>query len=317
MPLLPEPSYTPPFWARNPHIHTIVEGKFRSIPRPDWTRQRIELPDGDFLDVDRLVSGHDRLCIVLHGLEGSTERPYMRTLAHALKNAGWDVAAVNFRGCSGETNRMARSYHSGATKDVVSVLDQMAPSYSTVAAVGFSLGGNVLLKHMGETGDANRVDAAVAISVPCDLRAGAMQLATRANWIYMWNFLRSLRTKIEIKAVMFPELVSMEGYDELRTFKDFDDAYTAPLHGFRDAEHYWSACSSLGYLHAIRRPTLILNALDDPFLPDACYPRELARSSDTISLEIPRFGGHVGFRDADGSTWSDTRVISFLETALS
>jgi len=172
-----------------------------------------------------------------------------------------------------------------------------------------------MLKYLGESREQSGIDAAVAISVPCDLKASSNQLARVQNRPYMRNFLRSLRSKIEDKATRFPDQVSADDYSSIRTFRDFDDRYTAPLHGFRDAEHYWATCSSRQFLSAIRVPTLMISALDDPFLPEACYPEDEARRSSNLRLDLPKYGGHVGFCGRD-RYWSELRAVDFLKAQI-
>ena len=300
---------------RNPHLNTIWASKVRSVDTPARERRRLDTPDGDFLDVDCLRNGASRAVVLLHGLEGSAERTYMKGMTQVLAADGWDVVSMNLRGCSGEPNRLPRSYHSGATEDLRAVLDTLGNGYDTMAAVGFSLGGNLLLKYLGEEGSQSRFDAAVAVSVPCDLAGSSNQLALPGNRLYMWNFMRSLRRKVQEKAERFPDIVSTEGLNDMRTFHEFDDRYTAPLHGFRDAEHYWAACSSRSFLPEIRVPTLLLNAVDDPFLSEGCYPVDACLRSQHVTLEMPDTGGHVGFLSGDQPS-PETRGAAFLQSII-
>lgn len=313
MPLVPSPSYRSPWWVREPHWHTVVAAKMRRAPSPAWSRQRIELSDGDFLDLDVLASASQTGVILLHGLEGSTSRAYMRAMADALFQTEVSVFALNFRGCSGEPNRLPRSYHSGATEDLRAVLASVADRCEVLHAVGFSLGGNLLLKYLGEEGRASRISRAVAVSVPCDLKGSAHQLATRGNRLYMWNFMRSLRAKMKQKADAFPDQIDLSGLAEIKTFQDFDDRYTAPLHGYRDANDYWASCSSMYVLKDIRIPTLLLNAEDDPFLSEGCYPYDICADSPFVHLETPASGGHVGFLDG-ARTYAEKRAVEFLSS---
>lgn len=306
------PPYRPPFWLRNGHVNTIIGGRFRKVPAPPYRRERIETPDGDFIDIDWAGGqGQDvgtSVAIVTHGLEGSSDRPYIRGMVQALTGAGWDVAAWNFRGCSGELNRLLRSYHGGDTQDLETVIDHVAGrGYARIALVGFSLGGSLMLKYLGERGDELPVDGAVVISVPCDLIHGMRQLDQNQNRIYAYRFLRSLREKYVQKARLFPDDLDIGAVDRIRTLRDFDDIYTAPVHGFRNAFDYWRRCSSLGYISGIRRPTLILNAADDTFLAGNCYPVDAAAQNPNVHLHVPDYGGHIGFMDsaADG-TATDT-----------
>ena len=300
---------------KNPHLNTIWASKVRRVDSPPWQRTRLGTPDGDFLDVDCLRENSDKAVILLHGLEGNSDRTYIRGMARTMVSGGWDVLALNFRSCSGEPNRLPRSYHSGATEDLHVVVDAFKDEYDQLDAVGFSLGGNLLLKYLGEQGTASAIRAAVAISVPCDLAGSAGELARPSCRLYMWNFMRSLREKIRQKAAMFPAQVSANGLDVMRTFHEFDDRYTAPLHGFRDAEHYWSSCSCRNFLSAVGVPSLLLSARDDRFLSDGCFPVEACRNSSHVTLEMPDTGGHVGFMNGflnSEKTYAEFRALEFL-----
>jgi uncharacterized protein len=314
VPLLPEPDYTPPAGFRNGHVQTLWAGKVRRVDGVAYRRERLDTPDGDFLDLDRVSAGARRVAVVSHGLEGSAERAYVRGMARQLAGEGWDVVAWNLRGCSGEANRARRLYHSGATEDLDAVVQHLLPAYDRIALVGFSLGGNLTLKYLGEAERDPKVAAAAAFSVPVDLAASSEALARWRNGIYMAYFLRSLRRKIRRKAEQFPGEVDVAGLRGVRTFGQFDDRYTAPFHGFRDAADYWARSSSRPFLPSIRVPTLIVNAADDPFLAEACYPRAEASASDHLHLEVPAYGGHVGFVSfgGDGSYWSERRAAAFL-----
>ncbi|MEM8599244.1 MAG: alpha/beta fold hydrolase [Bacteroidota bacterium] len=316
-------AYRPPWWLRNGHVQTVFASLGRDVPPVPYRRERLHTDDGDFIDLDWLTRGPlaapldappPPLAVVAHGLEGNTQRPYVRGMARALHAAGLDVLAWNFRGCSEEPNCLLRSYHSGATDDLRRVLQHAERcGYPTCALVGFSLGGNLTLKYLAEEGTAarGRVAAAVAISVPVDLAAGAVHLARWENRGYMVYFMRKLRRKVYEKAQRYPQL-STEGLDQMRTFQAFDDAYTAPIHGFRDAADYWARCSARPHLHRIAVPTLLLNAADDPFLPPACYPHEEAAASSHLTLDVPAYGGHVGFATQEGAYWSERRAVDFF-----
>lgn len=316
MPLIEPSTYAPPRWLRGGHAQTIYPALFRRAPWITRERERIETSDGDFLDLDWARSGRsDRVAVLSHGLEGDSRNAYVQGMAGALVRAGWDVVAWNCRGCSGEPNRLLRSYHSGATEDLAAVVDHaLAGSrYARLALVGFSLGGNITLKYLGDLGSGvdSRVDRAVVFSVPCDLAASSRALESGANRIYMDRFLVNLRAKIREKMRRFPGEVSDAGLDAMRTFREFDGAYTAPLHGYRDAEDYWARASSRPVLGRITIPTLLVNARNDPFLPAECFPEVEARESAHFHLEAPRDGGHIGFT-ARGEYWSERRAVKFL-----
>lgn len=314
-------AYRPPFPLSGGHTQTILPSIFRSVADVRYRRERIDTPDGDFLDLDRLdAECAGRLAVLCHGLEGSSRRPYMLGMARAFARAGWDVIAWNYRGCSGEPNRRLRSYHSGATDDLdVVIRHALAPRvYRRVALVGFSLGGNLALKYVGERGAAvdERIAGVAAFSAPCDLRAGAESLARLSTRIYMGRFIASLGAKMREKAARFPGAVDLEPLRGMRTFHEFDDRYTAPLHGFSGAADYWEQCSSVRYLDSVRVPALLVSALNDPFLAGRCYPVAEAERNPCITLEMPRSGGHIGFIacGGGGTYWSERRALAFFES---
>lgn len=293
---------------------------YRKVPLITSERERIDTPDGDFLDLDWSPkrSGH-RLVIITHGLEGHSRGHYCQGMAGALRRAEWDVLAWNFRGCSGEPNRKLQSYHSGATEELQIVLEHVFSNfdYESVALIGFSLGGNLMLKYLGDGGAQidPRIKGAVALSVPCDLGSSAKKLEHWQNRIYMARFMRTLRTKVREKAARYPHRISTEGLDRMRTFAEFDNAYTGPIHGFNGAEDYWAESSCLSRLKHISTPTLLISALDDPFLTPDCFPREAAKENKYLYLETPRHGGHLGFVEFNdaGEYWSEQRAVNFLE----
>jgi hypothetical protein len=317
MPLVDGSSFRPHPLLPGGHLQSIVPTLFRRVGGIGYERVRIDTPDGDFLDLDCSRVGAGRAVIVAHGLEGGSRRAYVLGMVKAFNEAGWDAVAWNFRGCGGEPNWKLRSYHSGASDDLETVVEHMVrrDGMSAVVLVGFSMGGNIVLKLLGEQG--KRVDpairAAVTFSVPCDLASAAREMAKPSNALYMRRFLRMLRGKIRAKMELFPGRIDDSGYERMRTFKDFDDRYTAPLCGFQSAEDYWARAGSRPLLAEIRVPTLIVNALDDPFLGEACYPREEALHHPFLHLETPRSGGHVGFVGAGRPWvfWAEKRAVEF------
>jgi len=312
-------SYRGPRFLRNPHLQMIAANQVRWVRGVAYERERLETPDGDFLDVDWSCVGAPRVAVLCHGLEGHSRRPYVLGMARALNRASWDVCAVNYRGCSGTPNRKPFFYHSGMTEDLETVVHHVTHrvGYSTVALVGFSLGGNLILKYLGDRGRdvPAPIQAAVAFSVPCDLAGSARAISQPRNRLYLQRFLRRLRKKIEAKQALFPELLSTAGYESIRTLEDFDNRYTAPLHGFRDAQDYYAKASAKSVLDRIAVPTLLVNALDDPFLSPECFPYREAYRSPLLVLETPRHGSHVGFFDLgrDGTLWSERRAAAFLQ----
>ncbi len=311
--------YTPPTGFGNAHLQTIYPTLFRRVPLITNERERIETPDDDFLDLDwARRRGCPRLAVITHGLEGHARGHYTQGMAAALQRADCDVLAWNFRGCSGQPNHRLKSYHSGATEELQTVLDHVFThyQYETIRLIGFSLGGNLTLKYLGDRGAAvdPRIRRAAAISVPCDLASSAKRLEHWQNRIYVARFMRSLRAKVRAKAQRYPTELDLSGLDQMRTFAEFDDRYTAPIHGFQNAEDYWARCSCRFVLHQIAIPTLLINALDDPFLTPDCYPKEAPETNPYFHMETPRHGGHLGFVSfkKSGEYWSEERVVNFL-----
>ncbi|MCW3467334.1 YheT family hydrolase [Chitinophaga nivalis] len=295
---------------------TIYPSLFRSIRPASYRRQRITTPDNDFLDLDFSEKDSDRAVVILHGLEGNSGRKYVLGMVHIFNDAGFDTVSLNFRGCSGEPNHQLRFYHSGETGDLHTVIQYLLSlnKYKTIHLVGFSLGGNVTLKYVGEKGNtlSNVIRSAVAISVPVDLKDSSGELEKRHNTIYMQRFIRDLGNKLLQKQTRFPGTIDLADYDKIKSFRQFDDRYTAPIHGFKDALTYWEHCSSKKYLADIRIPTLLINAKDDPFLGSGCFPYDIAGNSPYFHLETPYSGGHVGFvKFGEDFYWSEKRALAF------
>lgn len=290
------------------HLETLRAALFPP-PRATFERERWDTPDGDFIDVDFAGEATlPRRAVLFHGLEGCSDSHYARTLAHALPQAGWRVAIPHWRGCSGEPNRLPRAYHSGDTTEVDWILRKFSPP---VDAIGVSLGGNALLKWLGEKADDARpvVRRAAAISAPLDLAAAGRALDRGLNrLLYTRMFLATLKPKSLAKLATFPGLFDATRVRGARTFREFDDAFTAPLHGFRDVDHYWNSSSSGAWLEHIAVPTLVLNARNDPFLPEADLLAASGRPAPSVLLEFTPRGGHVGFP----ATWLAQRLIRFF-----
>ncbi len=319
MPFDPPP-YRPPVWLRNGHAQSILPTLFRRIEGVAYDRrQRLELPDGDFLDLDWLgdPAGAD-VAVVAHGLEGSADRSYVLGLARELARRGWTVCAWNLRGCSGEPNRLLQAYHSGMTEDLDAVVAHvLAEGAAAVAVAGFSLGGNLTLKWLGEQGESvdPRVIAGAGVSVPVDLAASSETMRAWSRRVYMRYFLRKLAAKLDEKAGRFEGAPDPADVRAMTSFAEFDGHFTAPVHGFESAEDYWRRASSLPLLEAIRVPTLLVNALDDPFLAPSCFPAEAAEANPFLTLLTPAHGGHVGFVRRGGTYWSEETVGRFFDAA--
>lgn len=322
----PPSRFVPSPWARGPHLQTLVARFLRAPADLPFSRERIVTRDGDFLDLDWGTDpgGDAPIVLVLHGLEGSSRRGYVRNVCAELARRGLWPAALNFRGCSGEPNRTESFYHSGATDDPGEVLDLIRRRHPgrRVGAVGFSLGGNILLKLMGERADGGRstLDAAVVMSVPFDLAAGCDLLArTPMGRLYTTYFLRSLKRKVRAKEERLRERLDLAAVYRARDLKRFDDLVTAPLHGFDSATHYYHESSSARYLDGVRVPTLVMHAVDDPFLPAESIPYGPLQDNPHLDVMLEARGGHVGFLAGSLSTprfWADEQVGAYLADRL-
>ncbi len=313
--------YTPPPFLAGGHRLTIYPSLFRKVDDVTYRRERIDTADDDFLDIDWSTVGSDRLVIISHGLEGNSNRPYARGMVRAVNRAGADALAWNFRSCGGEMNRQLRFYHSGAYDDLETVINHAVAlkRYKRIDLIGFSMGGNQILLYLAlrKSKIPRELLSAVVFSVPVDLAASAMQLARPANTIYMRRFMRQLREKIRLKARRFPGRLDTTGLNKMKTFLDFDNRYTAPMHGFKDARDYWARCGSLTQIPKIDHPTCLINALDDPFLTRSCYPHDLAKKNPHFVLLTPRHGGHAGFVtfNREKLYWSEQLAVKLLNLA--
>jgi predicted alpha/beta-fold hydrolase len=323
MPLIESSTYRAPPLLRNGHLQTVFPVLFRKFDDVHYSRTQIETPDGDFFDLD--VSGDSssgQLALIVHGLEGSSRTHYSQGMVRAFTQNGWAAAVLNLRGCSGPPNRLYQSYHSGFTEDLDQSIKWIKQSgrYTKIVLIGFSLGGNIVLKYLGDR--ATTIDpilaGAAAVSVPCDLASSAERLAAKENWIYQKRFMISLRSKLVQKQLRGDQTNISPFPPKLKTFYDFDSLYTAPAHGFKSADDYWTRCSCRSVLSSISLPSLLLNARDDPFLSPACFPSEIAAKSSYLFSEFPKNGGHVGF-DAFNSHkryWHEDRILSFFSEKL-
>jgi len=312
--------FAAPWWLRNPHLQTIYCSVFARAPRVDWRRERWDTPDGDFVDVDFMDGPADAPWVHLyHGLEGSSNSPYARALMAHVNARGWRGSVFHFRGCSGEPNRLPRAYHSGDSAEIdwsVREIRRRAGE-APVYVAGISLGGNALAKWLGESGDAalRTVQAAAVISAPLDLMAAGDALGRGLALNYARHFLKSLKASTLAKLERHPGLVDEAAVRRSRTLRDFDNVVTAPLHGFRDTDDYWTRASAKPLLRGVRVPTLVINARDDPFLPESALPTEREVSS-AVSLEFPARGGHVGFVSGPFPghiDWLPRRLLHFFE----
>ena len=321
-------SFRSPWWLPGAHLQTIVPALLARRAVVDYERERWDTPDGDTIDVDRVGTGgaSTPLLIVFHGLEGSARSRYVRGLMAAATTRGWSGLVPHFRGCGGTANRLPRFYHSGDSAEVDWIVRRLAaeraavvPKPAPLLVVGISLGGNMVLKWLGEQGGDARglVTAAAAISAPMDLSASGASLGRGFNRVYAQMFLRTLKAKSRAKLVQHADLFDRASMEAARTLHAFDDVVTAPLHGYRDADDYWLRASSKPLLRRIEVPTLVLNARNDPFLPAEALPRD-GEVSASVTLDFPAFGGHVGFLHAGpgGAQWMPRRVARFLSARV-
>ncbi len=313
-------SYNPQTIFKNKHFNTIYRTFFHQFDIL-YDRKRLETNDGDFLDLDFSKVNSNKIVLIIHGLEGSSNSKYVQSLSHILNRSKFDTVAINLRGCSGEPNRLLSSYHSGKTDDLDAVFNFLENhySYDEYYIVGYSLGGNMTLKYAGEKGDAisKKLRKAVGVSVPCDLKGSSESLSTFWNKMYMERFLTTLKQKALDKLELFPDsFLDKEKIKNATNFFDFDNLYTAPAHGFTDAFDYWSMCSSKQFIPEIKIPTLLVTAQDDPFLSTSCFPIKEAQENDFFTLEMTKYGGHVGFNDkfpTSKGLWLEHRIVDFFE----
>ncbi len=312
-------NFTPGPWCRHPHLQTLLPRVIAPRHDLELVDERLELPDGDFVDLcwTRTPQTGEPVVIIFHGLEGSIRSPYANGMLHAIRMHGWCGVLMHFRGCSGVHNRLERSYHSGDTGDIaffIRSLSQRHPN-SPLFTIGYSLGGNALLKYLGETGTDAGVVAAAAVSVPFQLDRGADRLDMGFSRFYQWYLVRSLRKKITDKFRNRESTLAVDRIESYRNFWLFDHHITAPAHGFASASDYYQRSSSRQFLPTIRVPTLLIHSKDDPFLPVDAIPNE-TDLSDSIRFELSEHGGHVGFIEGNNPLrpgfWLEHRIPGFF-----
>ncbi len=311
-------AFKPAWWLPGPHAQTLWAVLSFTQKKPITTRQRLELPEGDFVDLDWVNPNLTTpIILILHGLEGSSQSHYARDMLYTLQQLNYRAVLMHFRGCSGHLNRAARYYHSGDTADLQFVVNTLLQQYpeTPLGAMGYSLGGNVLLKWLGETGANNPLHCAVAISVPMLLNKSADRMQQGFSRLYQWYLIQQLKRKFREKQRKM-ELPIDVNTTNIHDFWSFDDKITAPLHGFKSAEDYYQQASSRQYLKSIAIPTLILHAKDDPFTDSSMIPDANALSS-TVTLELSATGGHIGFISGaipfKGKSWLLERIPGFIQ----
>ena len=320
MPLLHSP-YRPPLHLFNGHLQTIVPSLFRKVEGVQYKRETIPTSDDDCLDIDWLKNDSKKLIIISHGLEGNTSRHYVKGMAKYFRLRKWDVLAWNCRGCGGSINKTPRLYHHAATEDLHQVVMHALSQdqYETIVLIGFSMGGSMTLKYLGEEKypASKEIKASVVFSVPCDLKSSSRALDKFSNAFYRNRFLKKLKKKLVLKAEQFPDSFDVSNFDTIKSFTVFDNRYTAPLHGFKDADDFYTQASATRYLPALGIPTLIVNAKNDPILAPECFPYALAERLSKIYFETPRHGGHGGFPlQGKEENWMDVRAFEFLREVV-
>ena len=313
--------YVAPWWLPGGHLQTIYARTLAKHYTVYFRRERWETPDQDFIDLDWLdqEAADGKLVVLFHGLEGGSQSHYARALMEKVRDHGWCGVVPHFRGCSGEANRLARSYHSGDSREIDWILRRLKSENPrrAICVVGVSLGGNMMLKWLGEEGVAARsiVERTVAVSVPMDLAAAARALDSGVKSLfYTSHFLNLLRPMALAKIAAHQLAIDARAIRASLTFREFDDLFTAPVHGFKDAVDYWTRASSKPWLREIKVPTLLINARNDPFLPESALP-SAAEVSAAVTLEYPKSGGHVGFVSGNfpgNLNWLAERIIEFF-----
>jgi len=322
MPVIHSSEYKRPFYLPNKHFETLIPSLTRRPRGVIYDREKIDISDGDFLNLDWVKAGHDRLMIFSHGLEGDSRSTYALGMAKAFCKHDWDILAWNCRSCGGEMNRNFRLYHHGNSDDLGEVVDHVLeayPAYNEIVLVGVSMGGAINLKYLGEQGSQvnSKIVASVGFSVPAHLPHSVDTMHMKGNSIYRRFFLKNLIEKMKTKAQQFPGRLNLEGIDEIDDLYLFADRFTGPMYGFDSGKAFYQSATALPHLPNIKVPTLVVNALNDPMLHDLCYPEHIAANHNYLYLELLEHGGHVGFsRYGGGMNWAERRALRFLEEVI-
>lgn len=319
MPFIEKSNYVAPSRIfQNPHFTTIYLGRFRKTIRPDYQRERLELEDGDFLDVDYQIKSKETAVILCHGLEGASDRAYNNTSANYFLNKGWSVFAWNNRSCSGEMNRLPILYHHAVVDDLHTIVEFVKNrGFSSIFLMGFSMGGAQVMNYLARKNEHQWVKAGVAISAPIHLKDSAESLKKGFNKIYLKNFTVKISKKLKEKQAQYPDLIDWSKLSKIKTFDEVDEFFTAPLHGFTDKEDYYKRASPDYTMANIKTPVLVINSYDDPFLGENCFPIEFAKENKFVHLEVPKNGGHCAFPLKNSAyCYSEVRGYEFFESIL-
>lgn len=320
MPILTSSTYPgPPFLQFNGHLQTIFPAIFRNVKNVVYERERITLSDGDFIDLDWIDNKSKKLVFLAHGLEGNSERHYIKGMAKAFDSLKYDVLAWNSRSCSGEMNKAMRLYNHGEIGDIHEVIQHALSlkDYEEVILIGFSMGGNIILKYLGVHKNTipKSIKKAIAFSSPTDLVTSVKLLDEPQSRFYKKRFLKKLKEKIRVKANQFPDVIDFDNFAKIKSWRDFDDFFTVPLNGFKDADDFYFQGSARNFMTGTTIPTLIVNALNDPIITPECSPKELCKDHKYLVLETPSTGGHVGFmtKYSREISWAEHRAIEFIK----
>ena len=318
MPIIQESSYIKrPWFFFNGYLETIIPHLTTKIYQVDYEEERLDLVDGDFLDLFWIRKGHKNLMIISHAIEGNVHDIFVEKTAEHFSNLGFDILAWNFRSCSREPNRLPRFYHHGDIDDLESVIEhsQKASAYERVVLVGFSMGGNLLINYLGNKKINHRITCSIVFSVPLDLKLVARKLGRGFNTNFEKKILGKWKRKIRRKAEAFPEEFDTTALDKISSLEELHETHTLALSGFGSLDEYYMKWSSLQFLEAIETPLLIVNAKNDPLLSEKCYPYEICQKSKSVYLETPNYGGHTGFtKKYDGILWYLKRIEDFIQT---
>jgi predicted alpha/beta-fold hydrolase len=300
-------------------LQTILPAIMRRVNGINYERERFTLSDGDFVDLDWIDKGNKNLVFLSHGLEGNSDRHYMKGMAKMFTQQNWDIVAWNCRSCSGEMNLKPRLYNHGEIGDIAEVINHIVATknYEKIVLIGFSMGGNIIMKYLGVHGKniPSQLYKAIAFSSPTDLKASANSLNFSKNVFYKNRFLKALKVKMAIKAEQYPNLIDMGNFSRIERWQDFDDYFTAPLNGYKNAEHFYCEGSAQNFMEGIETPTLLVNAKNDPILSPECFPFERCENHKNVFLEVPKLGGHVGFSySRKPFAWSEYRALEFVKS---
>ncbi len=315
MPLINKTTYPgSPFWLINGHFQTIIPGFEDKKGLMPYQRERFKLEDEDFIDLDWIRQGADKLVLLIHGLEGNSQRIYVRKMAQFFADKQWNVLAWNARSCSGEMNHAFRLYEHGEIGDLTEVIQTLG-EYKQIVLIGFSMGGSIVLNYLGRIGDAlpPNVTHGIAISTPCNLGDCADKLDQKSNFLYKNKFKRKLTAKITRKAAQYPGKIDLSKMEEVTCWRDIDEFYSAPINGYQDADDFYAQASAGHFVHGVTIPTLLINSTNDPILTPSCSPIEIARKHPKFYLELTTSGGHVSFPTTKKQGyWLGNRILSFV-----